>query len=203
MSSDFSDNDILVKYLKLGHEDAYAYLMDHYYEKLCVYAKSLCKDVYLSEDIVQNIFMRVWEGRQKLKDNYSVKNYLYQSVYNEFINQYRKKAHLLNLEKEYINTLNTILEEEDTHELARLITLVKQEIQHLPPKCKEIFIMGKEEGLTYGEIAEHLGISFRTVENQMSKAFSIIREKAGEKLDIILYFMFGKHVLSANHKMKD
>ncbi|MDO5987541.1 RNA polymerase sigma-70 factor [Flavivirga amylovorans] len=182
--------------MKQGDENAYAYLMDTYHQKLCVYVKSLCRDVYLAEDIVQNIFMMVWERRQKLKDIYSLKSYLYQSVYNEFINQHRKKKNLLSLEKEYISTLNTILEEEDTNELPKLIALVKQEIQNLPPKCKSVFTLAKHEGLTYAEIAEHLGISFRTVENQMSKAFTLIREKVGDKMHAILFLLFGSRKLS-------
>ncbi len=191
MIVDYSNNKILVEHLRKGDENAFVYLMDAYHKKLCVYAKSLCSDVYLAEDIVQNIFVSVWEQRQKLKEIYSIKSYLYQSVYNEFINQYRKKSSLTILEKEYINTLNTILEEEDSNEITRLITLVKLEIQELPPKCKQIFIMGKQEGLTYTEIAEHLNISFRTVENQMSKAFTIIRKKIGDRMDTILFLLFG------------
>ena len=191
MKKDYSNNRTLVRSLKKGNEEAYAYLMDTYYHKLCVYAKSLSRDVYISEDIVQNVFLRVWEQHHKLKETYSLKSYLYQSVYNEFIDQYRKKNNLIAVEAEYIKTLNTILEE-DPKDITRLIAMVKQEIQQLPPKCKEIFIMGKQEGLTYIEIAEHLNISFRTVENQMSKAFTIIREKVGDKMDTILFFLFGK-----------
>ena len=191
MNSDYTDNKFLVKLLIKGNEKAYAYLMDAYYHKLCVYAKSLCRDIYMAEDIVQSVFLRVWEQRQKLKDKFSLKSYLYQSVYNEFIDQYRKKNRLMELEADYIKTLNIILIDEDTSELNKLIDFVRLEIQGLPPKCKEIFIMGKQEGLTYGEIAEHLNISFRTVENQMSKAFSIIREKVGEKTSIILFLLSG------------
>jgi len=193
MNIDFSNNKILIEYLRKGHEGAFVYLMDTYHKKLCVYAKSLCRDIYVAEDIVQNIFLSVWVRRRKLKDAYSIQSYLYQSVYNEFINQHRKKATLITLEKEYIKTLNIILEGEDTSELSRLIALVKQEIQELPPKCKEIFVMGKQEGMTYAEIAEHLNISFRTVENQMSKAFAIIREKVGDKMNTILFLLFGMH----------
>lgn len=190
MKIDFSNNKTLIKYLRKGHEGAFVYLMDTYHKKLCVYAKSLCRDIYIAEDIVQNIFLGVWERRKKLKESHSIQSYLYQCVYNEFINQYRKKTTLINLEKEYIKTLNTIIEDEDTSDLAKLIALVKKEIQELPPKCKEIFIMGKQEGLTYAEIAEHLGVSFRTVENQMSKAFTHIREKVGNKMHTILFLLF-------------
>lgn len=190
MNSDYFNNKTLVEHLKKGDENAYAYLMDTYYKKLCVYAKNLCRDVYLAEDIVQNVFENLWKQRKGLKEIYAVKSYLYKSVYNEFIDQYRKKSSLLVLEKEYIDTLNTILEE-DTSEFTKLIALVEQEIEELPPKCKKIFIMGKQEGLTYIEIAEHLNISFRTVENQMSKAFTIIRKKVGDKMYTILFLVFG------------
>ena len=191
MSVDYINNKILVGHLKKGNEDAFAYLMDTYHKKLCVYAKSLCRDIYLAEDIVQNVFENIWKKRKGLKEVYSVKSYLYKSVYNEFINQYRKKTSLLVLEKEYIDILNTIIEDDDTSDFTRLIALVKQEIDVLPPKCKEIFIMGKQEGLTYIEIAEHLNISFRTVENQMSKAFAIIRKKVCENTHTILFLLFG------------
>ncbi|MCK0131561.1 RNA polymerase sigma-70 factor [Flavobacteriaceae bacterium F08102] len=191
MAIDFSNNQTLVENLRNGREDAFAYLMDTYHKKLCVYAKSLCRDVYLAEDIVQNVFLSVWEKRQKLKEVYTIQSYLHQCVYNEFINQHRKKTSLITIEKEHFKTLNTVLNEEDTSELPKLIELVKREIQDLPPKCKQIFIMGKQEGLTYSEIADHLNISFRTVENQMSKAFTIIRKKVGDKIHTILWLLFG------------
>lgn len=192
MNINYLNNKTLVEHLKKGDEKAFAYLMDAYYHKLCTYAKSLSRDVYLAEDIVQNVLLRIWEQRQKLKGTFSLKSYLYQSVYNEFIDQHRKKNALLTLEENYIKTLNTILKEEETSDLTKLIALVKQEIQTLPPKCKEVFVLGKQEGLTYTEIAEHLNISFRTVENQMSKAFVIIRKKVGDRINPILFLLFDK-----------
>ena len=191
MNINYPNNKTIVEQLKKGDEDAFVYLMDFYHQKLCVYAKSLSNDVYVAEDIVQNVFENIWKKRKSLKEAYSVKSYLYKSVYNEFIDQYRKKNSLLILENEYINSLNTIIEEEDSNDLTRLILLVKKAIEELPPKCKEVFILGKHEGLTYIEISEHLNISFRTVENQMSKAFTIIRKKVGDKMDAILFLIFG------------
>ena len=180
----------MVENLKDRKVAAYEYLMDTYHHKLCIYAEGLSRDTYMAQDIVQNVFLRVWERHRKLNENLSIKSYLYQSVYNEFINQYRKKNNLIALEREYLKTFKEIFEEDD-RDLTRLITLVQGEIQRLPPKCKEIFILGKQEGLTYIEIAEYLNVSFRTVENQMSKAFNIIRSKVGDKLDIILFLLFG------------
>jgi RNA polymerase sigma-70 factor (ECF subfamily) len=190
MYKDYSNNKYLVKQLKKGDEAAYAYLMDTYHQRLCVYSLSFSRDVYVSEDIVQNVFLRIWEKRHRLKESYSLKSYLYKSVYNEFINQYRKKTKLMEVEGEYVKALSIIIEEDDG-DINRLINLVKEEIQNLPPKCKKIFILGKQEGLTYVEISEYLNISFRTVENQMSKAFSIIHEKVGNRMNGILFLLFG------------
>jgi RNA polymerase sigma-70 factor (ECF subfamily) len=109
-------NDIeLIKALKNGEPRAYDFLVDSYHHKLCVYAYGLTNDHNLSEDIVQNIFVYLWKNRLKLKDSFSVKNYLYRSVYNEFIDHYRKKKAVIALEKKYIDALHYIVEEEVVH----------------------------------------------------------------------------------------
>lgn len=193
MKSRYLNNEALIESLKNGHEDAFAYLMDTYHKKLCVYAGNLTKDIYTGQDIVQNVFLRIWKQREKLKADYSISNFLYRSVYNEFIDQYRKNKLMTALEEEHLKQLNTIVLEEDATEINRLIELVNIEIQNLPPKCKSVFTMGKLEGLTYNEIAEYQNISVRTVEMHMGKAFEIIREKLGDKINGILFLLFGVH----------
>ncbi|MDO5977469.1 RNA polymerase sigma factor [Flavivirga spongiicola] len=182
-----------LKKLKKGNQEAYNYLVDIYHHELCVYAGSLSRDIHTAEDIVQNVFLKLWEQREKLNSKFSIKGFLYRSVYNEFIDQYRKKMALTVVEEYYNSRLNTITEEEDTTEIANLITLVKQEIQHLPPKCKEMFLLSKQEGLTNVEIAQYLKVSIKAVERQMTRAFSIIRKKVGEKMHTILFLLFGMH----------
>ena len=71
--------------------------------------------------------------------------------------------------------------------------MVKKEIQNLPPKCKQVFLLSKEDGLTNIEISDYLHLSKRTVETQISKAYSIIRKKIGSKTNYILFMMFGIH----------
>jgi RNA polymerase sigma-70 factor (ECF subfamily) len=95
------------------------------------------------------------------------------------------------LEEEYLKQLNAIVQDDNAIEITRLIDLVNNEIQHLPPKCKAVFTMSKLEGLTYNEIAEYQNISVRTVEIHISKAFEIIRKKLGDKFDAILFLLFG------------
>ncbi|MCM0665977.1 RNA polymerase sigma factor [Flavobacterium tyrosinilyticum] len=194
---DYSDNTILIESLQNGDESAYTYLIDTYHHKLCVYANSLVKNVYSAEDIVQNVFIKVWEQRTRLKTDHSLKSFLYKLAYNEFIDLYRKNQSLFSLEKSYYDALNGIVQEEDSESFQRVLNAVNKEIQNLPPKCKEVFILSKKEGLTNIEIAEHLDVSIKTVEAQITKAFSILRTSLEEKVKSVLFLMF-----SAKKKFK-
>lgn len=190
---DYNDNDVLIESLINGDETAYIYLIDSYHHKLCVYANSLVKNTYSAEDIVQNVFLKIWEQRTRLKSNHSIKSFLYKLVYNEFIDLYRKNQSLFSLEKKYYEALNSVVLEDDPDSFQRILNVVNKEIQSLPPKCKEVFILSKKEGLTNIEIAEHLDVSIKTVEAQITKAFSILRSSLEEKVNNFLFLLFGKN----------
>jgi len=197
MISHYKKDSNLIKELKEGTSNAYHFLVETYHHKLCVYAFGLTHDSGISEDIVQNVFVSIWSRRTKLKDDFSIKNYLYKSVYNEFIDQYRKKKSVIALEKKYFDALNTILEEDDdSNDLLNLIDLVKKEIENLPPKCKQTFLLSKQDGLTNEEIAEYLNVSVKSVEAHITKAFSFLRKTIGNKANCILFLLF-----DLNYKM--
>lgn len=191
-TDDYNDNNVLIESLRNGDESAYTYLIDTYHHKLCVYANSLAKNIYSAEDIVQNVFIKVWEQRARLKSDHSIKSFLYKSVYNEFIDLYRKNQSLFSLEKTYHDALNSVVLEDDSESFQRILKVVNKEIESLPPKCKEVFILSKKEGLTNIEIAEHLDVSIKTVEAQITKAFSILRSSLEEKVKSVLFMFFGK-----------
>lgn len=190
--ANYNDNIILIESLKNGDQKAYTYLIDTYHHKLCVYANSLVKNIYSAEDIVQNVFIKVWEQRTRLKSDHAIKSFLYKLVYNEFIDLYRKNQSLFSLEKSYHEALNTLVLEDDSESFQRVLNVVNKEIQNLPPKCKEVFILSKKEGLTNIEIAEHLDVSIKTVEAQITKAFSILRFSLTEKIKNVLFLLFQK-----------
>ena len=185
------DNISLINGLKKGDSKAYSLLVDSYHNKLCVYAYQLTNDRDYAKDIVQNVFINIWRIRLKLKDDFAVKSYLYRSVYNEFLNQERNRVHAIPLDKKNIDALSSILEEENEKSLDRLMNLVKREIENLPPKCKQTFLLSKQEGLTNIEISEYLNVSIKSVEAHMTKAFSILRKTVGEKMQGILFLLFG------------
>lgn len=192
MDSSFKSDTSLITALKKGESKAYTFLVKTYHHRLCVYAFTLTNDADLSEDIIQNVFMGIWKKKHSLKDDFVIKSYLYKSVYNEFIDQYRKKKSVSILEKKYIDALNVIVEEDDDKSLEKLIHLVHREIEKLPPKCKQVFLMSKQEGLANIEIAEFLNVSIKAVEAQITKAFMLLRNKLGEKYNSILFLLFHK-----------
>ena len=191
METNFIKDSDLIIALKEGDSKAYTFLVNQYHHKLCVYVFSLTKDNDLAEDIVQNVFMAIWNKNHKLKEDFVLKSYLYKSVYNEFIDQYRKEKSVLPLEKKHFDALSSIVEDDDENSMEKLIKLVKQEIENLPPKCKQTFLLSKQDGLTNIEIAEFLNVSIKSVEAHITKAFSILRKTVGERVNTVLFLLFG------------
>ena len=185
MEKDF----LFVEKLKKGDYDAYTLLMNNYYKNLCGYANLFTKDPSKSEDIVQNVFVKLWVYRKKVDSNIPIKRYLHKSVYNEFIDQYRKNKSVISLEEKHLRTINTIIDD-NSYDIEKLMTRVNNEIEKLPEKCKKVFILNKKEGLTHDEIAEYLQISKKTVEGHITRAFKILNQKLGKKIKSILIILF-------------
>ena len=163
--------------------------MNNYYKNLCGYANLFTKDPSKSEDIVQNVFVKLWIYRKKIDPNIPIKRYLHKSVYNEFIDQYRKNKSVISLEEKHLRTINTIIDD-NSFDIEKLMTRVNNEIEKLPEKCKKVFILNKKEGLTHDEIAEYLQISKKTVEGHITRAFKILNQKLGKKIKSILIILF-------------
>ncbi len=181
MFNELISNESLITKLKNGDEQAYTFLIDKFHHKLCVYANTLLNDHATAEDIVQNVFIKVWERRQSLKEELSIQSFLYKSVHNEFIDHYRKHKYIIALEKKHISILSKITQENDDTFIEKLHKKVTFEVQQLPPKYKHTFLLSKQEGLSNIEISEYLGVSIKTVEAHITKAFSIIRDKIESK----------------------
>ena len=190
MDTSFENNTFLIDQLTKGNEKAYVYLVTHYHKTLYVYALSLTNDHDMSEDIVQNVFIRTWEFKRKLKKSHTIKGFLYKATYNEFVNVYHRKKAVLNLEKVYIEALNGVVDEKNTEVLQKKLELVSQEIEKLPKKCKRTLLLSKKEGLTNIEIAEYLDISTKSVEAHITKAYSIIRKNVKSKIKLLLFTLF-------------
>lgn len=187
---DFDDNVILMESLKNGDEKAYKFLLNKFHRKLNAYALTLVNDHSMAQDIVQNVFLKTWKNRNKLNPEFSIQSFLYKSVYNEFINTYQQNKAMMLLQQKYVDSLQQVVETTDESSIERMLAIINREIQNLPPKCQKVFILSKKEGLTNIEIAEHLEISIKTVEAQISKAFKILKEKLKDNYNMMLFLLF-------------
>jgi RNA polymerase sigma-70 factor (ECF subfamily) len=195
---DFSDNAVLIESLRKGKEEAYMYLLDKYHRKLYAYAISLIDNHAQAQDIVQNVLIKTWQSRKTLNSKYSIQSFLYKSIYNEFVNTYKKDKATMILQMKYYEFLYEEVEKTDEKNLEKLVNLINKEIDKLPPKCKQIFSLSKKEGLTNVEISEYLNISIKTVEVQITIAYNKLRDKLGDKLELLLLVFFpSKQNLSA------
>ena len=191
---DFDDNQKLINSLISGEEKAYIYLLEKYHRQLNAYALTLTHEQAVAQDIVQNVFLKTWRSRKKLNPQFSIRNFLYKCVYNEFLNHYQKNKAVVLLNEKYIEYTHEVAEEIDDNIIEKMMDIVNKEIQKLPPKCQRVFILSKKEGLTNNEISDYLNISIKTVEAQITKAFSILKTKLGEKYETILFMVFGYNI---------
>jgi RNA polymerase sigma-70 factor (ECF subfamily) len=158
------------------------------FKPLCSFSLKYVGDLDEAKGLVHEVFVVVWEKFDNLPADTNYRSYLYTAVRNRSLNYIRdKKKHvtLENVPDSQFTEVNTGLE---TAELEREIEIG---IQSLPEKCRMVFELNRAEGLKYAEIAEKMGISVKTVEAQMSKALSVLREHLSQFLSV-LFFMFWK-----------
>jgi RNA polymerase sigma-70 factor (ECF subfamily) len=176
--------------IKKGDRFAFKYLFTTYYNRLVAYITTYTHNKMQSEDIVQQAFVSLWEDKSKLDQTKSPKPYLYAIAYNRYIDTIKKSKKQEKLISQIWERALLDRIEEDTEALERRIQKMKQVIDSLPPKCKEIIILNKIQGVKYKEIADQMGISVKTVESQMRIAFIKIREAFKE--DPLIIFLLLK-----------
>jgi len=165
------DLDLTVDYNKHTFKE----LFDTYYNPLCNFCFRFVTDHSEAEDVVQEVFTAFWNKKDQINIKTDIKYYLFTSVRNKAIEHIRSRKRRMNLEEEMGRRLETSYTEHFMEE--NLIKeMINQSVGQLPPKCREIFVMSKVNGLTYNEIADKLGLSTKTIENQMRRAFQILRQ---------------------------
>ena len=159
------------------NKDKFKERFDVYYPMLCRIAFGYIPDTHECEDIVQECFIAVWSNGKHDLDDKEFLAYMVKAVKNNCISFLRKQdQNMVSLDDKQPTALCMDDLEEDADELSHDEKLEKI-LSVLPPKCKEIFLMSKLHGMKYQEIAQKLGLSVKTVENQMGKALKLIREQ--------------------------
>ncbi len=197
-----ADSQFLINRLKQGEESAYELLFNEFYRVLTVYANKYVRDIETAKEIVQDLFVHLYEKRENLDINSSLKSYLFRSTHNRCIN-YINAQKIRIQHAEYVfktaDATEDILEQEvNKTELEQaLFTAINQ----LPPKCQSIFKMNRFEGLSNTEIAEKLKLSKRTVETQISKALRILRIKIEPYRGICIIIFLSVRLLTLSNVM--
>lgn len=173
-----------------GDASAFEMIFKTYYQPLCRYAYSFLQDKEEAEEVVQASLITVWEKRQSLSIETSLKSYLYRMVRNSCLNVIKhervKQQHAAH--ELYVKE---VAYESVAHKIqaAELETKIMQAMKVLPEQCRLVFQLSRFEELKYQEIADQLQISVKTVENHMGKALKLMREQLKDYLPLFLIFM--------------
>ena len=175
----------IIKGLLSGDQRAYGMLIRLYFQPLTIYAKGILTDFEQAKDIVQEVFLKIWNTSSSLDINTSLKSYLYRTVHNACIDYLRKEKSRTTLKSISYDDLQFRLKVFEIKENESFFDVMFSEeleielgkaIEQLPPQCKEIFILSRYEQLTYHDISEKLTISLSTVKTQMQRAVQKLME---------------------------
>ena len=184
------NEDLLINRLQKREEAAFEQVFKTHFKNLHAYACSMLQDEMAAEEMVQNVFCKLWERNQNLSIEGSVAAYLYRAVHNESLNYLK---HLKVRAEHQLYVVHSMKEgtESATRKmhLKELEAKLQKALNDLPEQCRTIFQMSRFEELRYREIAERLGLSVKTVEAQMGKALKILRTKLVDFLVLILLFL--------------
>ena len=162
--------------VKSNDLQAYETIFKKYYQELYRFAYNYLRDQVPAEEMAQEVFLYIWEKRKQIEIKTTLKTYLYSAVKNKCLNYIKyevPRKHELEESHLALMTTSQPEKEEDSEKMKRHITAA---IDELPTKCRQIFVLSRNGGLTYEEIAEEMEISIKTVENQMSIALKKLRE---------------------------
>lgn len=150
------------------------------YQPLCNYAFSFTKDADKAEDIVQDVFVKLWNSQFTLDKNRNISGYLFTLVRNHSLDVLRRDHLGVKVAQEYNHQREVeefISSEETNTENYMMLEKLDRSIKALPPKCGEVFLLNKIQGYSHSDIAEFLGISVKTVEAHMTKAYRLLKSQ--------------------------
>ncbi|MCW3124298.1 MAG: polymerase sigma-70 factor [Flavipsychrobacter sp.] len=167
-----------------------------HFSSLHSYACSIIKDEEVAEEVVQNVFCKLWEKQEQLLNSEGVLPYLYRAVHNESLN-YLRHDKVKEGYRAYVAGNKSYANNHDPAAIKELQQRIDDALNELPEQCRTIFQLSRLEEQKYRNIAEKLGISVKTVENQVAKAVKLLRNKLAEFLPILLMICISINNLKA------
>ncbi len=186
-----TSNTALAKLLKEGDMVAFDTLYHKYSHKLYDFAKMYLKQKEDAEEIVQDVFVKIWEAKSKINENESFESFLFTIAYNATMSLLRKRV-TESKSREYLKTIQLIEEDKIVDELhfKEVSNKVNSLLNDLTPRQKEIFLLSREDGLSHKEIAKKLNISENTVNNHLVTSLKYLKFNLDSRLIFNCLFIF-------------
>lgn len=187
--SPFLEKQWVRKVREDGDRAAFEKIFKTYYNQLTGYAYTFVKCGEQAEDIVQTVFLRIWSNKETWDPPGKVKPYLFTAVKNEALNEIRHKKIQDDSEEKILELFTELKSSSNTEkesDIKELRDTIRKEIDRLPLRCKEIFLLNRNSGLTYTEIADYLDISINTVNTQMGRALKMLRKNLSDYAPLFL-----------------
>lgn len=182
-----SNAQLWIEKIRDGDTRAFENLFLEFYAPLCRFAWQYVRDNSIAEEIVQDVFLKLWQTRENWEPRGSIRSYLYIAVKNRALDIIKHKKIEDNYIVEQIQSSNNkgqavddILHEKEFYKEAQ------KAITQLPERCRLVYILHRRDELSYNEIAEILDISVKTVESQMSRALRMLRKHLSHYLPLVL-----------------
>jgi len=193
LARDFAESDYLRR-LKQDDERAFDALFRHYSALVYRFAYSYLKSRPAAEEIVQECFIKIWEKRAQLRDDLPLKGYLFTTAHHAVLNELRRDQHHLRLHGQVAAAAGPASVPNEV-EYQEMEALYQAALEQLPPKQREAFLLSRQQGLSYPEIAERQGVSVKTVEAHMLQALKTLRSyfrlHGGGVLGVLLALAIG------------
>lgn len=186
------DDRQIVEQLKDGSKDAFRLIYDRYGIKIYRFALSYLKSEHDAEELVQEVFLKLWDKREKLNSLLNIQAFIYKIAVNSIYDFIRRK----NVEQAFLSFAEgkTELTDETWQEIIfnDMLAQINSLMEKMPEQRRKIFKMSKENGLSNDEIAETLGLSKRTVENQIYRATAFLKEnlKLDSSFSLLFFYLF-------------
>lgn len=175
-----ADEPRLIALLRSGDADAFERVYRSYVVSLCRLAESYVRSHDTAEDIVQDLFARLWANRHGFHPEHGLRAYLFGAVRNRALNALRDEATASRVSATQLSSGPGLSESADAELMVSdLEAAMQAAVEGMPPRCREVFALLRTQALTYAEVAVILGISPKTVEVHMSRALAILRARLG------------------------
>ena len=178
--------------LQQGDEQAFEKVFTTYYKALHAYAFTIVKEEAIAEEMVQEVFYKIWMKKDRLRIQSSLKAYLYASVFNESMDHLKQRKKIMAHASRTVYQGKNMLAEDAGGKvgMSELELQLQQALNKLPEQCRTIFQLSRFEGLKYQAIAVQLGLSVKTIEAQMGKALKRLRISLAEFLPLLIFVLW-------------